>query len=385
MKIPVVLAVLYSIVLYSCSKNSTGSNPVTPPDTTHTGNTDTGTGAVHLQYRGADLSFLPEIEQAGTVFYDSTGAKPALDIFKEYGCNVVRVRLWYQPTGVHSALPEVLSFCRQIHDAGMQVLLDFHYSDTWADPSHQSTPAAWAGLSPGVLKDSVKAYTQRVTAMLIAQNTPPAIIQVGNEINAGMLWDAGKVTGFTDANWTQFAALLKSGIEGIKAADAANSILIMLHYAEVDGAADFFTKMSSLGVTYNIAGLSYYPWWAEKDLNYVQQQFNAVAALDKKVFIAETAYPWTLGWKDYTNNVVGENGQLITAYPATPQGQYNFLMQLKTMLAAIPNSRGIGFCYWAPDWVAFKGNTATDGSNWENLTLFDFNNKALQGLEAYGE
>ncbi|HWB23875.1 MAG TPA: glycosyl hydrolase 53 family protein [Chitinophagaceae bacterium] len=368
-------------VFFSCSKgSSSGNSTVTPPaDTTGT------TGNTHLQYRGADLSFLPEIEQAGTTFYDSTGAKPALDIFKEYGCNLVRVRLWYAPAGVHSALPEVLDFCKKIHNAGLQILLDFHYSDTWADPGHQATPAAWGGLINSVLQDSVKAYTQRVMGLLQAQNTLPAIVQVGNEVNAGMLWDAGKVNSETDANWPQFTALVKAAIDGIKAVDINNNVLIMLHYAGVDGAADFFTGMNKQNVPYDIIGLSYYAWWAEKDLNYIQQQLNTLTAFNKKIFIAETAYPWTLQWNDNTNNSVGESSQLITAFPATAQGQLNFLLQLKSMLLAIPNKLGIGFCYWAPDWVAFKGSAATDGSSWENLTLFDFSNKALPGMQVYKE
>jgi arabinogalactan endo-1,4-beta-galactosidase len=133
-------------------------------------------------------------------------------------------------------------------------------------------------------------------------------------------------------------------------------------------------------------GLSYYPWWSEKDLSYVAGQLNQlVVQFNKKIFIAETAYPWTLQWKDYTNNVVGESNQLVPAYPATQQGQLQYLQQLKTILAGLPNKLGTGFCYWEPDWVAFKGATATDGSNWENLALFDFSNKTLPGLQAYAQ
>ncbi len=339
-----------------------------------------------IQFRGADLSFLPEIEQAGTIFYDSTGAKPALDIFKEYGCNLVRVRLWYQPSSAHSGLDEVLNFCRRIKAEGMQILLDFHYSDTWADPSHQTMPAAWVGLPFNILEDSVKAYTQRVIGLLKAQNTLPAIVQIGNEINAGMLWDAGKVNSSTDPNWVNFAALVQSGIDGVKAVDTNDSIAIMLHYAEVDGAVAFFNNMKQNNVNYDIVGLSYYPWRSELDLSYVQQQLNNLAAaFNKKIFIAETAYPFTLQWNDNTNNVVGEASQLIPGYDATPQGQLKYLQQLRNIVINIPNKLGIGFCYWAPDWVAFKGPTATDGSDAENLALFDFSNKALPGMQAYSK
>ena len=135
---------------------------------------------------------------------------------------------------------------------------------------------------------------------------------------------------------------------------------------------------------YDIIGLSYYPWWSEKDLTYIGGQLNQLAStFNKKIFIAETAYPWTLQWNDNTNNNVGDISQLIPAYPATPQGQLQYLQQLKKLLAAIPNKLGIGFCYWAPDWVAFKGLAATDGSSWENLAMFDFSNKAQPGMQAF--
>jgi len=366
-------------LLYSCKKSNAPAH-VTPPDTTGV------TQEVHIDYRGADLSFLPEIEQAGTQFYDTTGAaKTALTIFKNYGCNLVRVRLWHVPASDHSALPEVLAFCKRINDAGLQILLDIHYSDTWADPGQQAIPAAWAGLAITALQDSVKTYTQRVIGLLKAQNTMPAIVQVGNEINGGFLWPQGKITGNSDANWANFATLIKSGIAGIKAVDTDNSISIMLHYAELDGASGFYSNMVTQGVQFDMIGLSYYPWWAEKDLAYIQSQLNNLAPFNKKIFIVETAYPFTLSWNDNTNNSVGEASQLIPAYGATPQGQLMYLEQLKTMLAAIPNKLGAGLCYWAPDWVAFRGATATNGSNAENLALFDFNNKALAGLKAYKE
>jgi len=372
-----VFVVCLIIVFAACKKGVTSQPPpiITPPDT-----------STHIQLRGADLSFLPEIEQAGTQFYDSTGAKPALDIFKEYGCNLVRVRLWYQPVSAHSGLDEVLNFCKRINAEGMQILLDFHYSDTWADPGHQAIPAAWNGLSINVLEDSVQAYTQRVIGLLKAQNTLPAMVQVGNEINAGILWDMGKVNSSSDPNWVNFAGLVKSGIAGIKAVDTDNKIAIMLHYAEVDGAEDFFTNMNKQGVSYDVVGLSYYPWWSELDLNYVQQKLNTLATdFSKKIFIAETAYPWTLQWNDNTNNEVGQSNQLIPGYPATPAGQLQYLEQLRTVLENIPNKLGLGFCYWEPDWVAFKGPTATDGSAAENLALFDFANKVVPAIQAYGK
>jgi arabinogalactan endo-1,4-beta-galactosidase len=376
------ITVICLIAFAACNKNTTGTTPTTPVTPT----TPTSPIAANAWYGGADLSFLPTIQQAGTQFYDSTGAKPALAIFKEYGCNLVRVRLWYNPADVHSSLTEVLAFCQSIQQAGMQILLDFHMSDTWADPGHQATPAAWSGLSLGVLEDSVSAYTQRVIGLLIAQNTPPAIVQVGNEINSGILWPTGLINSNSDPNWPNFAALIKSGIAGVKAADTGNKIAIMLHYAEVDGAASFFTNMNQNNVPYDIIGLSYYPWWSEPDFNYISGQLDQLAAnFNKRIFIAETAYPWTLGWNDNTNNTIGDSSQLMPGYPSTPQGQLQYLQQLKSIVAGLPNNQGLGFCYWEPDWVAYLGPTATNGSDWENLTFFDFTNKVLPAMQVYGQ
>jgi arabinogalactan endo-1,4-beta-galactosidase len=372
------LKTLVSICLFalaSCSKSGSDSTVTPIPTPTPTSS---------IIYKGADLSFLAEIEQAGITFTDSGTTKPALTIFKNNGCNLVRVRLWYNPSTAHSGLSEVLNFCSRIKAAGMNIFLDFHYSDTWADPSNQTMPTAWSALSFSVLQDSVYQYTKRVIIALQNQNTMPTIVQVGNEINTGILWNLGKLSSWTDPNLSNFATLLNKGIAAIKSVDANNTISIMLHYAGPNTAAGFFNLMQQQNVQYDIIGLSYYPWWHGYDLSAIQTSLNNLATtFNKKIMIAETAYPWTLGWNDYTNNIVGLSSQLISGYDATQQGQLDYLKKLKTMLEAVPNNLGIGFCYWEPDWVAFKGTTATNGSTYENLTLFDFQNKTTLGMQAY--
>ncbi|CAN5830959.1 hypothetical protein BH10BAC2_BH10BAC2_21730 [soil metagenome] len=339
-----------------------------------------------IEYRGADLSFLPEIEGNNILFYNGSNTTSVLDIMKSNGCNLVRVRLWHQPANTHSGLEEVLSFCKRIHDKGLKILLDFHYSDTWTDPGNQSIPAAWAGLSNAVLQDSIFAYSKRVIELLKAQNTFPEIVQVGNEINGGLLWDAGKIYNGAAQNWIDFTALLKKAVEGVKSADTDNKIKVMIHYAGTDGADYFYDHIKQQGVNYDMIGLSYYPWWDNKDIAVLQQTLNALTATyQKPVMIAETAYPFTLQWKDNTNNIVGLTNQLVTGYDATPAGQLAFLTKLRNILAAVPNNRGAGFCYWEPDWVAFPGGTVIEGSSWENLALFDFENTALPALGVYHE
>ena len=368
-KTSILLAFLL-LALFSCQRN----NNLLPAYNNSNSGDSTTSGNQHSQFiRGADLSFLPQIESAGTVFYDSTGmAMNPLTIFKENGCNTIRLRLWYQPATVHSSFSEVLSFSREIHGAGLKVWLDIHYSDTWADPGHQSKPVSWANLSTSVLEDSVYQYTKRVVAAI-----QPDYVQIGNEINNGFLWNNGKID-----NQATFISLLNKGIHGAREGDSTTKIII--HFAGYKGAYWFFRMLQTYNVNYDLIGISYYPWWHGKNMNAMADSLNALSSAFKKgVVIAETAYPFTLKWNDWTNNTVGDTSQIISKYPATPQGQRDYLLNLRKVLSK--NTNDMGFCYWAPDWVAYKGPKAKDGSPWENLALFDFNNKALPGMDVFNK
>jgi arabinogalactan endo-1,4-beta-galactosidase len=338
-----------------------------------------------VQYRAADLSFLPEIENSGAKFYTADGTvTDALAFMKAKGTNMVRLRLWHNPSTGHSNYNEVETFAQKIKAAGLNWWLDFHYSDTWADPGNQTIPSAWQPLSFSVLQDSVYNYTYKVLNNLKAKNTLPAIVQIGNETNSGMLWDKGKVGGSFDVNWPNYAVLVKKGIDGVKAVDP--SIKTMLHFAGTAGADWFFNNIKNQSISYDIIGLSYYPFWHNRNLTELQTDVNALAiTFAKDIFITETAYPFTTAYNDYTNNVIGASASLLNGYAATSAGQLKFLTDLRTVINKIPNNRGLGFCYWAPDWMAYRGTTATNGSAWENLALFDFSSKALEGWNAFAQ
>ncbi|MEI7472651.1 MAG: glycosyl hydrolase 53 family protein [Chitinophagaceae bacterium] len=356
----------------SCKKNKSTAQvpPVTPPLAT-------------VAYRGADLSFIPEIETTPTIYYNSNGqAQDALTILKNSGMNIVRLRLWHSPANGNSGLAQVEAFAQRIKAAGLQWWLDIHYSDTWADPGQQTPPAAWQAASYANQLDSVYNYTYSVMNDLKNKNILPIIVQVGNETNSGMLWNIGKVGGSFDANWPQYAGLVKKGILAVKTIDP--SIKVMLHFAGTNGASWFYNNLQTQGVNYDIIGLSYYHWWHNRNLSELQTDLTALAnTFNKDIFIAETAYPFSLGWNDYTNNIFGSSTTLLPGYDASPAGQLKFLSDLRTVIAAVPNNHGLGFCYWEPAWVAYRGNAASNGSPWENLALFDFNNKALAALAAY--
>ncbi|HVS98233.1 MAG TPA: beta-galactosidase GalA, partial [Puia sp.] len=214
---------------------------------------------------GADISFLPELESRGVHFADDKGERDAIDILKDHGFNYIRLRIFnnpgrdsgYSPGKGFCDLSHTLAMARRVHAAGMQLLLDFHYSDYWADPGKQFKPAAWRGLGFPTLADSVYAFTKRVIDALRNQGTLPDMVQIGNEINHGMIWPEGSIR-----HPDSLALLIYAGIRGVKAVDPACPI--MLHIAlggQNDESHFFIDNMLQRGVPFDVIGLSYYPRW----------------------------------------------------------------------------------------------------------------------------
>ena len=320
-----------------------------------------------LDLRGADVSFLPEIRTSGFPLYNLNNQREdALVTLQKNGVNTVRLRLWHTPSTPTSSLITVAQLASEIKQLGMKVLLSVHYSDTWADPGQQQKPAAWASLTYPQLLDSIYQYTRRVTQLI-----QPDYIQIGNEINGGLLWP--------DGQWSQplqFKNLLKQGIKAVR--ETNSSTKIILHYAGHEGALSFFSNLSDLD--YDIIGLSYYPLWHGKDLNQLSGSLSQLKTLSKSISIVETAYPFTLNWNDFTNNIIGLPEQLLSGYPASPQGQLDFLNKLKSICT---DNKLLGFCYWGAEWVSYKGSNSTTGSSWENQALWNFSGNALPAMEAF--
>ena len=319
--------------------------------------------------RAADLSFFPEINNSAYTYRDSSGQAIRLPAFlRSNGWNAVRLRLWVDPASGHSGLEEVEQFTQLVKAESMSVWLSIHYSDHWADPGQQAIPAPWMNLPYDALIDSVYNYTYRVCELL-----QPDIVQIGNEINGGFLWPTGHI----DSS-AQFHGLLNSGLQAAK--DAYPDAQRMIHFAGINpGANWFFQDLENASFDFELIGLSYYPWWHGKDLDQLGQTLEDLHALtSKNTIIAETAYPFTLGWNDWTNNIVGLPEQLIPGFPASIEGQHAYLQQIDSVCE---NTYGnIGWGYWAPDYVAWRGPQATDGSPWENLALFDFQANALPAV-----
>ena len=345
--------VLFTALLlqFSCKKDDPQVDP--PIDTANN------------KIKGADLSFLPEMEASNFIFADEDGVPgDALSILASKGLNTVRIRVWHTPAGVHSSLYEVQALADRVHAAGLDVWLCIHYSDTWADPAEQETPAAWQGLSFPDLKDSVADYTRR-----LIRDIQPEMVQIGNEINSGILHPYGSIDSLSN-----FRELLVAASEAIRSENP--SCKIMLHYAGPQGSEAFFSNLA--GMDFDQIGISYYPRWHGKDLTALQQTLTSLKIqFQKEVIIAETAYPFTLNWDDQTTNLVGlEEHLILPDFPATSEGQQGFLFRLWEIINA---SSTDGFCYWAPDWVAHKGPQATDGSAWENQALFGFDGRVQPG------
>ena len=349
--------VMLSFNLFSCSKsNDSAPTPVpiiTPDDF----------------IRAADISSLPLIESEGTIYKHNGVAENALTTLKNTGCNSIRIRLWKNPLDAHSSLSEVKSLALRAKNLGMKVWLTVHYSDTWADPANQTKPVAWQSLSFADLKIAVANYTSTILTEI-----QPDIFQIGNETNDGMLWPEGKLS----TNESQYLQLLQTASSTIR--NQSPNTKIMLHFAGISNSDWFFSKVAS--INYDYIGLSYYPIYHGKSLVTLQNTMNTLGDLyNKKVVIAETAYPFTLGYNDYTNNIIGLNSQIIPDYPATNEGQKAYLVALKAMIQQ--SSKGIGFCYWGAEWVAFRGPTSTNGSSWENQALWDFNNNSLPIMDVF--
>lgn len=340
-------------------------------------------------YKGMDLSFQSELDAYELDYKDENGNTiNLLDYVSENGTNLVRLKLWHTPENGQNSLSDVKAYALKIKNRQMDFLLDFHYSDTWTDPGAQTPPQAWQDMDFEQIKMAVYEYTKSVVAELKAQNTLPKIIQIGNETDSGFLWNHGKVWNDHNDNWSNYASLVKQAIKGIKEMDATPSIQIMLHHSSVEKAIYFFDELKPYDIEYDIIGLSYYPQFQTKDLNLVKTKLNSLATtFNKAILMVEVAYPFTLEWNDHVTNFIGDSSQILSEFPATPAGQKAFFEWLVTTIKSIPNQKGIGFCYWAPDWVAFSGNenTSTNGSAWENQCMFDFDHQALPVFDVFRE
>jgi arabinogalactan endo-1,4-beta-galactosidase len=331
---------------------------------------------------GADISMLSKIEKLGGVFRADGQPGDPITIMTRAGCNCFRLRLFVSPDhkeGVINDLDYTLALAKRIHAAGAHFLLDLHYSDTWADPGHQITPAAWSNLDISALEKQVTAYTAEVIAKFKAEGVLPDIVQVGNEITAGMLWPQGKLygtDGTAEERWDRFTRLVKAGIRGVKQSlGKDDNVRIMIHIdrgADAKGTKWFFDHLKPHDVEFDLIGLSYYPWW-HGTLDAVRENLHATAqAYGKDIVVVETAYPY----RDPERWPHAKN----MAWAISPEGQKQFLSDLIQTVQSTPNGHGLGVIYWYPEALPVQGMEIWyGGAN----ALFDSAGNALPALGAF--
>ena len=330
--------------------------------------------------KGVDLSMLKQVEDNGGLFYDNVNQIDPIQEFNSKGINTVRLKIWHNPLLNYNDLESVLEIAERVKDAELDLLLDFHYSDTWADPSNQNKPAAWENLNFDTLCDSIEQYSRYVITKLKNQNTLPKYVQIGNETDCGFLWPDGYVCGESnnDIQWNKLRDLFMHAIEGVNTAlDFEDSLKIISHVSS--GGNWFFGNLLEEDIPIDILAISYYPMWhgTLADLN---QNINMLATqFGKPVLVVETAYPFTLSWNDNTNNILGLETQLLDGYEASEEGQFSFLYDLISLVH--DNDFGYGICYWAPDWIS----TSQFGSPWENQALFDFDGQLLDAVSVFDD
>lgn len=330
------------------------------------------TVAAQPYYRGVDCSFIPEYRDKKTVFTVNGKPTEPLKALRDAGANLLRLRVWVNPKDGYCDLSHTLVMAQEAKRNRMALLIDFHYSDWWADPGQQNPPAAWKALGDAELEKAVFDHSKEVISALVAQKTPPDMVQVGNEVRPGMLWPLGRIE---REEGKPFTRLLKAGIAGTLAGmPTGKRVPIMIHNdagGDNAGCRWFYGLLQRDSVPYDVIGVSYYPFW-HGTLDAVQRNLSDLSErFSKDVMVVETAYAFSLENKDAERNFVGDDKKLLPGYPATPQGQAAFLRELHRRVRAIP--RGLGVVYWAPEYVVEKGIQ----NPYENLALFDFDRNLI--------
>ena len=370
----------------SAIANDNATKAVKTIAVTNPGNVEVISGRAELTVMGADISSLKKSEDCGGVYcYEDGTQADALKILKDHGMNWARIRVWVDsPDGYHGK-SQLLEIAERLKAHNIKLLVDFHYSDTWADPGKQPKPAKWENLDFDGLKKALVQHTYDVCSGLKDQGTPPDMVQVGNEITNGMLWEDGR----NDKSFHNLAALLKNGYSAVK--DCLPDIPVMLHL-DNGGKNElyrwWFDNIIQHEVPFDLIGVSYYPYW-HGTLADLQNNLNDIALrYNKDIILVETAYAFTAEDHDNYENIIISQEQ--PGYPFTPEGQAKMLSDVMDVIRSIPNGRGLGIMWWDATWIAVKGNgwdpgDPTSGNNWENQALFDYNHRALPAMKLFGK
>lgn len=357
--------------------------------------------------KGMDLSTLLEMERCGAKYFDQGKEMDILDIMKSYDVDTIRLRLWNDPkseTGEpygagNNDLAETLAIGKRVSDAGFGVLLNFHYSDFWADPGKQIKPKAWASYGVEELEKAVYDFTKESLTAVLDAGVNVTMIQVGNELSNGLLWPEGKMP-----NYDNIAKFVSAGIRACREIKA--DIPLMIHLdngGKNELYRDWFDHYVERGEDFDYIGLSYYPFW-HGSLQSLEDNMNDIAVrYGKELIVAEVSMGYTMeDYKSYEKLEESERKGYATRqelvdkieYPMTVQGQVDFTKDFLNRVAHVADDKGCGFFWWEPAWIPVPGSGwATPaslkymndpgpcGNEWANQALFDYKGNALPTLE----
>lgn len=369
---------------------------------------------IMLDYiKGMDISSLDEIEKLGAKFYDNGEEGGLIEILKRYGTNYIRLRLWNDPKSPdgkpygagNTDYAATLRMAKRVKAAGLGFLLDFHYSDFWADPGKQRKPKAWEGLGVAQLEQAVYDFTRRMMLGFIEEGAAPDMVQVGNELSNGLLWPEGQVP-----HYDNIARFVSAGIRAVKETHPAAKIMIHLDNGGNNALyREWFDQYINRnnGEDFDIIGISYYPFW-HGTLDDLANNMNDIAVrFGKELVIAEVSMGHTT--KDYAayEKLPPEKRKGMAtrpalcekvSFPMTKEGQCDFMRAFLDTIEKVPERKGRGFFYWEAGWLPVAGSGwATDeslayikeagpcGNEWANQALFDYDGNALPALQVIKE
>ncbi len=340
---------------------------------------------------GTDFSDLSFFESRGITYKDGGQVQDGIQILKNHGINCIRLRLWTSSAAQASADPYnygnntnyTVPLAVRVKNAGLLFSLDFHYSDTWADPGHQATPSAWASLTFPQLVQQMRTYNSNTIATFAAAGAMPDYVQIGNEITDGMLWTNGQLTGTwssSNPSWIRLGQLMNAAIQGIEDATNATGAKMPKIIVHIDRGGDwattksYFENLNAQGVPYDIIGESYYPFYQGSPTNLNICLSNAAVEFGKPIIVAEDAFP-------YTNTCPSAWLSQLYGYPPTPDGQVSFIAALAGIVESVPNHLGAGFFYWGAEYQAASG---VNEAGFNTSSFFDAGGNVLPVASAVG-
>ena len=363
--------------------------------------------------RGVDISALRDVETHGGKFYGHDGKQADIfEILKESGVNWIRLRVWNNPVyesdvkdtkgkriakkgekygGGNNSLDVDVEIAKRAKAAGLKLLVDFHYSDTWADPGKQNMPQDWKGLSESELNAAVEKFTRESLDIFSKSGARPDAVQIGNELNNGFMWPTGKIWAYPDpaekvGGMDSFINLLKSASKGVRGAEGGGSMKIVVHLA--DGGKNelyrsIFDPIKKANLDYDIIGLSFYTYWHGSPSDLKANLEDLSSRYGKELAVVETAYAFTEEDGDSQGNVFLTYSDEKSGYVPSVQGQATAVRDIIAAVAGVKG--GCGVFYWEPAWLPVKGAglSSTEGNTWENQGMFDFKGRALPSLAVW--